>query len=582
MAFLRFKKILFLLALIMGFFGLLATVTAVSAATEKINSFNSIIRVNLDGSINVKEQIVYDFSSDEKHGLERVIPGKCMLFEALSVTDENNQPYIFHSSFDDNVFRIKVGDPNITVSGVKTYILDYQVKGAVGYFEDHDEIYWDVAGVYWPVGIEKVEAAVVLPGAINKDNVDYNCFTGPYGSKKESDCSAKINNSSAVAFAALNPLSKEESLTVAVKWPKNVVAISTSSASGSGYCEKVAAFFNDFWDYFLTIVPLLVFGVLLFYWAKYGNDIGVSKTIIAQYEPPDNLRPAVMAMVVNQKVKVQDISSTIVDLAVRGYLHIRERKNEVLFVKLKDWDLVKVKEYAGDASLKDYEKNLLDRLFFAKAEISVKSLRDRRQFPNLFKDLKRDIAEEAVNQGYFTINPDKARNRLLIPGSALLGLGYLAGEFLNIRASLWYALMASGLLGIIFSVFMPKRAQKGEEAKWVAQGFKEYIKTAERYRVKFQEQQNIFEKFLPYTMVFNLADKWAKAFNGIFQNQPPWYESSVPLANFQATIFVHSLNNSLKPLAMGFAAQNRAGFGSGFGGGGFAGGGGGGGGGGRW
>ena len=128
---------------------------------------------------------------------------------------------------------------------------------------------------------------------------------------------------------------------------------------------------------------------------------------------------------------------------------------------------------------------------------------------------------------------------------------------------------------------MGKKTRKGMESYWHALGFKEYIKTAERYRVKFQEQQNLFEKFLPYAMVFGLADKWAKAFEGIIKESPDWYDSANNNV-FTPIILANSLGNLSSQTSAVSSPPSSSSSSSGFGGGGFSGGGGGGGGGGSW
>jgi len=133
---------------------------------------------------------------------------------------------------------------------------------------------------------------------------------------------------------------------------------------------------------------------------------------------------------------------------------------------------------------------------------------------------------------------------------------------------------------LIFSPFMPKRTKKGTEAYWHILGFKEYINTAEKYRAQFYEKENIFEKYLPYAIIFGLADKWAKAFEGIYNRPPSWYEGDFG-PRFTTLVFVNSVSRSLSSANSAFVSRPGGG-GSGFGGGGFSGGGGGGGGGGSW
>ena len=182
---------------------------------------------------------------------------------------------------------------------------------------------------------------------------------------------------------------------------------------------------------------------------------------------------------------------------------------------------------------------------------------------------------------YFVSDPQKITKKWLAIGTTIIILSVLPFMFISSLGFIFFvSLLSSGILFLIFSPFMPKRTKKGTEAYWHSLGFKEYINTAEKYRVQFQEKENIFEKYLSYAIIFGLAEKWAKAFEGIYTTPPSWYEGDFG-PRFAAYTFVSSLNRSLSHVNSAFVSRPGGG-GSGFGGGGFSGGGGGGGGGGSW
>lgn len=142
------------------------------------------------------------------------------------------------------------------------------------------------------------------------------------------------------------------------------------------------------------------------------------------------------------------------------------------------------------------------------------------------------------------------------------------------------ACLLSGLVFIIFSLVMPKRSKKGADLYWQILGFKEYISKAEKYRLQFAEQENLFEKYLPYAIVFSCVSKWTTAFEGIYNTSPSWYEGHYA-GGFSSLAFATSFNHAVSSMNQAFSGRG-AGSSSGFGGGGFSGGGGGGGGGGSW
>jgi len=138
----------------------------------------------------------------------------------------------------------------------------------------------------------------------------------------------------------------------------------------------------------------------------------------------------------------------------------------------------------------------------------------------------------------------------------------------------WVSVVVSFFIVLVFSIFMPKKTTKGTETLWYIMGFKEYIIRAEKYRAQFQEKENIFEKFLPYAIIFGCTKKWAKTFEGIYKTPPSWYQGN-SLTVFSVSSFTSSLDKSLVGITGAMASRPG---GSGFGGGGGAGGGGGGGG----
>jgi uncharacterized membrane protein len=162
-------------------------------------------------------------------------------------------------------------------------------------------------------------------------------------------------------------------------------------------------------------------------------------------------------------------------------------------------------------------------------------------------------------------------------------LGFLS----DINLPLFLGLLLSAPLIFIFGFFMPQRTQKGADTQIRILGLEEFIKTAETDRVKFYEKENIFEKILPYAIAFGIADRWAKACEGLYKTQPNWYQSSDPnmLHHFNTYYFLHTLNSFNSSMTSNMVAAPRSsasGGHSGFGGGGFSGGGFGGGGGSSW
>jgi len=546
-------------AIFLPFFvlGLFLFVQAYGTSQEKIEDFSVEIWINKDSSFLVKESITYDFGSNLKHGIYRKIPSDNLKIEVKKVTNEFGANYPIKVKKEKNYLKIRIGDPKKFVSGEKTYNIFYLVQNGLGFFKDHDEIYWNVTGNEWQMPIEKTKAILHLPEKVSKENLKFACYTGHFGSK-EKDCSFEVKENGEIVFLAKKSFSPGEGLTIALGWPKGVV-------KEPSFLSKILWRLECFWPLF---IPFFVFVYLFRKWFKEGRDSKIKKPIVVQYEPPDNLKPAKMSLILKQKVEARDISATLVDLAVRGFIKIREIKKRGIFGG-KDFGLEKLKDFN---TLSGYERTLLERIFEEKNKIKISSLQN--SFYEDFKKITKEICQEATQEKYFIKNPQKIKKEWVIKGGLLMGLGIILGTIGNLL--LFFSLFFSGILFFIFSPFMPKRTKKGTEILWYILGFKRYIETAERYRAQFYEKANIFEEYLPYAISFDLVDKWAKAFEGIYKTPPQWYETSY-VGSFSPKAFSRSLSSAVSSMGGMFTFRGGSGLG-----GGSAGGGGGGGGGGSW
>jgi uncharacterized membrane protein len=559
------------LIVVLGFLILISVVwkTAEAASNfEVIKEFRVEAIINADSSLLIKEAILYDFGDKLKHGIFRRIPRADSEINILNVTDESENSYQYSVQAKRDYFEIKIGDPNKTIKGRHWYHISYKVKDEIRFFDDHDEFYWNVTGTEWEVPIEKSSIEIYLPQKIKQEDLQFECFTGPFGSK-EKNCFWKTNEEGNIYFQSQAGLKPGEGLTIVLGWPKRIVA-------EPGIFEKAVRFFKKHWP---LVIPVFVLIFVLKEWWQKGRDFPLKKPIIAQYEPPDNFGPAEVGTIIKQKVDSQDVSAIIIDLATRGYLKIQEvNSRRFLFEKL-DYIFIRLKDFYKSDSLKDYEKRILECLFGTKESVTLSSLKNN--FYLSLNSIKNKIYEELSRGSYFVARPDRIKKSWRQKGIIL--------TFLGVALAIWWrfdlliSLGISGILFLTFSFFMPKRTKKGADAHWKTLGLKEYINTAEKYRVQFQEKEKIFEKYLSYAIVFGLAKKWAQAFEGIYTTPPSWYEGNFGPV-FSTTVFSHSLNDALSGMSSTFISQPGGGLsgGSGFGGGGFSGGGGGGGGGGSW
>jgi uncharacterized protein (TIGR04222 family) len=303
-------------------------------------------------------------------------------------------------------------------------------------------------------------------------------------------------------------------------------------------------------------------------------------TAPVEFAPPEDLRPGQVGTLIDEEANTLDVTATIVDLAVRGYLVIEEISKVGWFGK-PDWKLIRrPKETEG---LLQYERTLLDGLFEDGDEVLLSDL--KKKFVERLQEVKDALYRDLVSRRWFVKRPDKVRAMWAGIGAALLLLGIgatVALAYLTKLGLLGLPLVAGGALLIIGAKRMPRRTGKGTAITRRVNGFRVVIEKVEQHMSHWAEEENVFTRFLPYAVVFGVTEKWAKAFEALGQmpaDDMGWYRSAYPLTY---VAFADSMDAFAVTTSGTIASTPSGSGGSGFGGGGFSGGGGGGGGGGSW
>jgi uncharacterized membrane protein YgcG len=605
------KHFVFILSAFFFFSPFFAQISAADAGW-KITNFSSIIGVQTDGYVRVREVIHVDFGSLERHGIFRDIPvgyttsdGKSIAIKAKinSVTD-GTKPIPFETSTTNGTLRIKLGDADTLVTGTQAYVIDYLLRGVLREFENYDELYWNATGNLWTVPIEHAEATFALP---ENGLVQWSCYLGTQGSTEK--CDGEKTSESLVHFIAPRTLAGGEGMTVAVGFTKGLVPIlpplAEDAVSKTSKISPLVAGLS-----FCITLFLGIFFLTRLWWKK-GRDLKTDgtmvtpfehETIIAEYEPPLQLCPGELGVVLDETADTLDITATIVDLAVRGYLTIEEIPKK-WFLGSTDYTLRKIN--VAEKDLLSYEEKLLDALFKDKAratlsevfhilkgeEIEVNDPTQKTvaisELKNTFyqdlAEIKKALYEEVARKKLFDGNPSTVRLKysgfgalFLVSGALLFFLGPIgSGAFLGIGS----ALVPCGILCLVLAYKgMPRRTALGHEAYLKAKGYKLFISQTETYRQQFFEKENTFMEVLPYAIVFGVTEKLAKAMKdmGVNPPSPSWYHGTNA---FNASVFAGNMGEFSKSLSSAMASAPS---GSGSGGGGFSGGGFGGGGGGSW
>ena len=142
--------------LAVSFFLFVASLSSARPAVARdlvIQHFDERVTVNADGTIEVSEIIDAKFTGSW-NGLYRTIPieyttpqglNYTLFLEPLSITDDNAHALKYEQSRQGRYteFKIYVPDAN---DATRTVIIRYRILNAIRFFDDHDELYWNVTG----------------------------------------------------------------------------------------------------------------------------------------------------------------------------------------------------------------------------------------------------------------------------------------------------------------------------------------------------------------------------------------------------------------------------------------------------
>lgn len=548
-----------------------------------INDFDAFIAVDKDSSITVKETLTVEFHRP-RHGIYRDIPylyidsiGKTQKtpIDILSVTDGSGSTIKYSLIRQGNVIRVRIGDATKYVSGIQKYEIFYRVENAILFFDDHDELYWNVTGNAWNADIRKARCMVSVARGKTKEYWA-SCYTGRQGSR-ESACK-NIPGDNFIEFITQRPLQAGEGLTAAYGWDKGIVLPPTSF--------RKFLWFINLKQNWVFILPVLSFIVMLFIWLQNGRDPRMRESITVMYSPPEYakvpLTPAEVGTMVDEKLDPRDITATIVGLAVKGYIKIEETQEEGIIFDKNDYYLKKTKDV--DTSLTLFEQQLMLAVFGSTPGKMISELKNI--FYKNIPSLKSSLYKELVTKKYFNTNPEHVRVTYSVVGVAVgfatafalsMLFGDAIGEVRTISAG-----VLTGLSVLGFAKFMPAKSREGSAVYMQILGFQEFMNRAEKDQLDRMKDQNLFSKFFPYALALDVADNWAKAFEGIYQEPPEWYVSPGGMRTFNPVGFNHSFNSAMTGISSavysaprGSGAGGSGSFGGGSSGGGFGGGGGG-------
>jgi len=577
---------------ILGAFG-----TSARADDWSITFFDVDLQIRPDAELGVTETIDVDFERPH-HGIIREIPIRyavgmhlySLRFRLLGVDDGEGRDHETSVSYSENLVELRIGDPARKVVGRHTYRIRYEVQRAIIWQGNHawsdggDAVLrWNATGTEWTVPIDRSRVTVHLPRDLDDEQLSYDAWTGGFGAKGR-DFRVKRLDERTIEYET-GRLGEREGITVELTMPSDAVA-------RPGFWREAGWWLVDNFPY--AVFPITVLLCFLA-WRAWGRDAPGMGTIVVHYEPPDGLSPAEVGALIDERVDQGDISATLVDLAVRGYLKIEEVGSEGWFSST-DYRFIRLR---GPKGLKPFERKIFDRIFNGRESVLLSDLNET--FYPVIKSVTDDLYGGLARSRYFDGHPERVRTGFLAVGLALTALGLGLACLIQL---VWIGRvfpippMVAGVLSaltvFVTSRHMSRKTRKGRIAWEKISGLEEYIRRAEVDDIREQERQGVFERLLPYAIVFGLSTRWGKAFADLYRQPPDWYQPA-GRGDFSTWVLVNDLDRSIwamnrtlpsRPRSTGGVGSGRGGGYSwssgGFGGGGSSGGGFGGGGGRAW
>jgi uncharacterized membrane protein YgcG len=626
-------------------------VAAPAVAEEQILRFDSHITVAEDGKLRVRETIVVRAENvDIQRGIYRDFPLDYrgpfgtrvhVPFRVVEVL-RDGAPEPHHSEDLSNGVRVYIGSASVFVEpGEHEYVLTYETGRQLGFFEDHDELYWNVTGNDWAFDILEATATVELPPGVDPAAIGHEAYTGFQGAQGR-DYTSRVDADGLVRFATTRPLTSREGLTIVVTFPKGLVREPTEE-------ERRAEFFEANRSLIPAAATLLaVLGYYLAVWWRVGRD-PARGVIIPLFEPPDDLPPAATRFVWRMRFDRKCFTAALLDMAAKGFMRIVEG------------DTFQLERAGGTtARLSEGERTIASHLLTSSAfeltpRDSATAAKMKKAIGAFHRVLRKEYEGEAfrTNRGwllgglglslaglaatafstgvrqaapigivvmfvgiwsFFTVFMLLAATRawthfagarglrkvgalfpalmvtlMMIPLTGfgivlLLGLAQTSGPWLP------GLIVALPVLGAVFYVLLRQPSQAGRKLMDRIEGFRMYLSTAERDELRTAEPEMTVERYeqlLPYAVALGVENEWseklATALEAAGQSPPEsgprWY-SGPSWSSAGAAGFATALGASLAGAVA--SAATPPGSSGGSGGGGSSGGGGGGGGGGGW
>ena len=506
--------------------------------------FDTDIEIHRDGSFTVTERQTIHFTRGDFSVGYRDIPiQRLSHIDDWQVSDDRGNVYQQRSGGEaDYTFTVRaVGETYViewffpaTSGTTYTFTLRYRVHGALRFYDTGDQMWWQAVYADRPFPVEASRVRVILPDGATVQ--EWAAYINDRDARPDVTA-AVMDNSQVVVYETRRALGSGEGLNVRVEFTPDLVDGAPAAWQTEADAEEArraeAAVLREGWGPVVglglsALGALLLLGgpaLVYLFWYRRGRDKAVDQ--IAEYlpEPPTSLAPGMAGTLIDERVDMQDIIATLVDLARRKAISITEEKVDSLFSKKTDFIYRRERD---DVPLVPYEELLLTGIFGSKDEVRLSDLKDK--FYSKVDGIKRGMYEGVVRAGLFPQSPETVRSQYGCAGIALLVVAVGAGIALTTAfesltplgfvPGLGLAVTAIAL--IVAAAFMPRRTDVGAEevVRWRA--FRTYLQNIDKYG-DIQAQKEIWDRYLPYAIAFGVEKEYMAKFAQADAPIPGWY-----------------------------------------------------------
>ncbi|MDO5496202.1 MAG: DUF2207 domain-containing protein, partial [bacterium] len=457
--------------------------------------------IDENGTLFVTETFQWDFGSRDGLGFYRALvqqmgwepdtsKARVLEYSDFAVSSPSGAPAeIWVESDYGSMLRLAVGAPDgstDTRSGVQTYVLTYQVDGAINAVRgqegvsDQDELFYNVFNDS-PNRVDNVSVTVTGPAGV----VDVACYTGEFGD--DSPCEDYASSGSTATFAQTD-IARRGGLTIMAAYPADTFAnpgpilvdrpSSSSGTGGSvpgepapppGPLQVASRAIGDYWPLAAGGWAAVLGGITALRirrgrdWIYQGIAPGQlpaegapatavrmkeEPPVAVRFHPPDGIRPAEGEVIEEEHVTDEAFTATMIDLAVRGYLTIGPAKT-TRSGKVTDWELTANPQGPPRSELSHYENELMKAFFASRSQVRISELRGK--FAEKVGKFNKALTERSDTSGWFS-------RRGLASSAKLTGIGlaffFVVAMFINAGAAAFRALAQASFFPLVIAAMV--------------------------------------------------------------------------------------------------------------------------------